>query len=92
MSGQIVKTDTIVHERDRKGNIIRTEIIPAGGALPEWASEVGDHVFMTVEDVEVTEPDDGSGDGAGSSDGGAGDPGAGQGNPDSSGQVPPPGA
>lgn len=89
MSGQIVKTDTIVHERDRKGNVIRTEVIPAGGALPEWASEVGDHVFMTVEDVEVTEPDDGSDDpGAG-----AGDPSAsGQGDP-GSGPVPPaPGA
>lgn len=86
MSGQIVKTDTIVHERDRKGNVIRTEIIPAGAAMPEWASEVGDHVYMTVEDVEVTEPDNGSG----TPDGGAGDPGtSGQDDPNAGGQAPP---
>jgi hypothetical protein len=55
--GTPVKTDTIVHERDSKGNIIRTEIVPAGTPLPDWASEVGDHVFEVVDDIEVTEPE-----------------------------------
>lgn len=54
--GAPVKTDTIVHERDSEGNIIRTEIVTAGSPLPDWASNVGDHVFEVVDDIEVTEP------------------------------------
>jgi hypothetical protein len=43
---RIARTAAIVHERDATGVVLRSEVIGAGVEIPEWASDVGEHVLL----------------------------------------------